>query len=110
MKSLSLAIIFIPFVLSAQSAFIKDIDLAYKNALKGIHFALSNIPERKNSISKDLIDVDQMVAKTKLSKEIGGVSVESIGKYKTYEVKITVQRDYESLKIEGLIDRIPLDE
>lgn len=110
MMKLLLMIIFIPVILSAQSNYSKDIDIAYKNALKGVHYALSNVPERKNSISKDLVDADQMVAKIKLSKEIGGVSVESTGHYKTYEVKIIVQRDYESLKKEGLIDRIPFDE
>jgi len=109
MKLLALFLL-IPIVLSAQASFSDDIDLAYTNALKGVHYAIANIPERKNSISKELIDADQMVAKIKLSKEVGGISVESIGYYKTYEVKITVRRDYESLKKEGLIDRIPFDE
>lgn len=100
----------IPLVLSAQASFSEDIETAYTNALKGVHYAIANIPERKNSISKELIDADQMVAKIKLSKEVGGVSVESTGHYNTYEVKITVRRDYESLQKEGLIDRIPFDE
>jgi hypothetical protein len=99
----------IPLALTAQTSFSDDIDLAYTNAMKGIHYAIANIPEKKNSISKELIDADKMIAKIKLSKEIGGVSVESIGYYKTYEVKITVQRDYQSLKKEGLIDYIPRD-
>lgn len=109
MKILALFLL-IPLVLSAQVSFSEDIDVAYTNALKGVHYAIANIPERKNSISKELIDADQMVAKIKLNKEIGGVSVESTGHYKTYEVKIIVRRDYENLKKEGLIDRIPLDE
>ncbi|VAX26473.1 hypothetical protein MNBD_IGNAVI01-1308 [hydrothermal vent metagenome] len=104
------ALLLIPLALTAQTSFSEDIDLAYTNAMKGIHYALSNIPEKKNSISKELIDADKMVAKIKLSKEIGGVSVESIGYYKTYEVKITAQKDYESLKKEGLIDYIPRNE
>lgn len=109
MKLLVIALI-IPFVLNAQSKISEDLDIAYNNALKGVHFALANMPDRKNSISKELIDSNQMIAKIKLSKEIGGVSVESIGFYKTYEVKITVQKDYESMKKEGLIDRIPPDD
>ncbi len=104
------AILLIPLALSAQTKFSEDVEIAFTNAFKGIHYALANIPDRKNSISKELIDKDQMVAKIKLSKEVGGVSVESIGHFKSYEVKITVQRDYESLKKEGLIDRIPEDE
>lgn len=103
-------ILIIPFVLSAQTKINDDLDLAYTNALKGIHFAIANIPDRKNSMSKELIDSNQMIAKIKLSKEIGGVSIESAGYYKTYEVKIIVQRDYQSLKKEGLIDRIPPDD
>ena len=109
MKFLALFLL-IPIILSAQTTYSDDINIAYTNSLKGIHYAIANIPERKNSISKELIDDDQMVAKIKLSKEVGGISVESTGHYKTYEVKITVRRDYESLKKEGLIDRIPLDE
>lgn len=100
----------IPFVLTAQTSYSGDIDIAYTNAMKGIHYAIANIPDKKNSISKELIDADKVVAKIKLSKEIGGVDVESTGYYKTYEVKITIQRDYESLKKEGLIDYIPRDE
>lgn len=109
MKLLIIALI-IPFVLNAQSKISEDLDIAYTNALKGVHFALANMPDRKNSISKELIDSNQMIAKIKLSKEIGGVSAESIGFYKIYEVKITVQKDYESMKKEGLIDRIPPDD
>ena len=109
MKLLFIVLI-IPLVLSAQSKISEDLDIAYTNALKGVHFALSNMPDRKNSISKELIDSNQMIAKIKLSKEIGGVSVESTGYYKTYEVRITVQKDYASMKKEGLIDKIPPDD
>jgi len=109
MKLLAIFLL-IPLIISAQTSFSEDIDLAYTNSLKGIHFAIANIPERKNSFSKELIDADQLVAEVKLSKEVGGVSVESIGHFKSYEVKITIRRDYESLKKEGLIDRIPLGE
>ena len=59
-------------------------------------------------IGQDMLQA--RLGKIKLSKEVGGVSIESTGHYKTYEVKITVRRDYESLRKEGLIDRIPLDE
>lgn len=109
MKLLTIFLL-IPLVISAQTSFSEDIDIAYTNSLKGVHYAIANIPDRKNSISKELIDADQLVAEVKLSKEVGGVSIESVGHYKTYEVKITLRRDYESLKKEGLIDRIPLDE
>ncbi|VAX20301.1 hypothetical protein MNBD_IGNAVI01-137, partial [hydrothermal vent metagenome] len=78
MKLLTVLLL-IPLALTAQTSFSEDINLAYTNAMKGIHYAVANIPEKKNSISKELIDADKMVAKVKLSKEIGGVSVESIG-------------------------------
>jgi len=109
MKLLAAVLLLIPLTLTAQTSFGDDINTAYTNAMKGIHYAIANIPEKKNSISKELIDADKMIAKIKLSKEVGGVSVESVGYCKTYEVKITIQRDYESLKKEGVIDYIPKD-
>lgn len=108
MKLLAIFLL-IPLTLAAQTSVDNDIEMAYKNAMKGVYYAVSNIPEKKNSISKELIDADKMIAKIKLSKEVGGVKIESTGYYKTYEVKITAQRDYQSLKKEGMIDYIPKD-
>ena len=90
-----------------KTDFKTKVDSAYTNALKGIHFAIENIPERKNSISKDLIAKNELIAKVKISKEAGGVFVQSVGFYKTYKVTTEIYRDYKSLKDDGIIDYIP---
>jgi len=90
-----------------KSGFKDKVDIAYANAMKGIYFALENIPERKNSISKDLISDDELIAKIKISKGVGGVYVQSVGFYNTFKVTTEIYRDYKSLKDEGLIEYIP---
>ena len=91
----------------SESNFRTRVDSAYLNAMKGVYFALENIPERKNSISQDLITNNELVAKVKISKETGGVFVQSVGFYKTYKVTTEIYRDYKSLKDDGIIDYIP---
>jgi hypothetical protein len=93
-----------------QEQFRLSIDSAYTNSLRGIFYALENIPERKNSISKDLIRKNRLTARIKISKEIGGVFVQSTGFFDTYKVTTEIYRDYKSLKTEGLIDYIPRKE
>ena len=107
-----LAILLFPILMFGQTEISKSnfkakVDSAYTNALKGIYFAIENIPERKNSVSKDLILNNELIAKIKISKETGGVYVQSIGFYKTYKVTTEIYRDYKSLKNDGTIDYIP---
>ena len=102
-----LLLLFIPIIISAQNSFEESLNRSFTNAKKGIYYALSNIPERKNSLSRDLIDNDALIAKVKLSKEVKGVHVEATGFYNSYEIKISAYRSYENLKKEGLIDYIP---
>lgn len=84
-----------------QSKIDADIDLAYQNAKKGIYWALSNIPGKKASLDNDLIGEDKLYASVKISKEVQGVKVSSIGYHQTNQVEITIYRSYESLKAEG---------
>ena len=102
-----LLLLFIPIIISAQNSFEESLNRSFTNAKKGIYYALSNIPERKNSLSRDLIDNDALIAKIKLTKEVKGVHVEATGFYNSYEIKISAYRSYENLKKEGLIDYIP---
>jgi len=107
-----LAILLFPVLMFGQtiedkSGFKDKVDTAYANAMKGVYFALENIPERKNSVSKDLIAENKLIAKVKISKEIGGIFVQSIGFKDTYKVTTEIYRDYKSLKDEGFIDYIP---
>lgn len=89
------------FVLIAQSKTDSDIDIAYQNAKKGVYWALSNIPGKKSTLDNELIGEDKLYASVKLSKEVNGVKVVSIGFYQTNEVEITIYKSYESLKAEG---------
>jgi hypothetical protein len=79
----------------------QDIDMAYQNAKKGIYWALSNIPGKKATMDNDLIAEDKLYASVKLSKEVNGVKVNSVGYFQTNQVEITIYKSYESLKAEG---------
>lgn len=110
-----LTIILFPILMFGQTNNLKTdfkekVDSAYINAMKGVYYALENIPERKNSTSKDLIASNEIIASVKINKEVGGVSVNSKGFYKTYKVTVEIYRDYASLKSEGVIDYIPKEE
>ncbi len=80
-----------------------DIDYAYQNAMKGVYWALSNIPEKKTKIEKDLIADDRLYAEVKLYKEVNGVKIISTGYYYSNKVQITVYKSYDSLEKEGYV-------
>ena len=103
MKALQIIIIFLLFQFSslAQTKTDGDIDLAYQNAKKGIYWALSNIPGKKATLDNDLIGEDKLYASVKISKEVQGVKVSSIGYYQTNQVEIIIYKSYDSLKAEG---------
>lgn len=84
-----------------QSSFDEDVKHAYTNAMKGVYFALENIPESKSSLNSDLIEGDDLLAELKLSKEFKGIKIESKGFYKTYTVEVVIYRSYESLEADG---------
>ena len=92
---------------SAQDNPESKMNEAFQNAKKGVYYALSNIPAKKNNWNKELIDNDKLVAKVKLNKEVAGIKIESEGFYDTYEIKIILYRSYESLLKEGSIKYIP---
>ncbi|MBV6422051.1 MAG: hypothetical protein DAHOPDDO_03339 [Ignavibacteriaceae bacterium] len=88
-------------ILSAQTKTEDDMNAAYQNAKKGIYWALSNIPGKKASLSNDLIADDKLYASVKISKEVNGVKVNSIGFHQTNQVEIIIYKSYDSLKGEG---------
>jgi hypothetical protein len=98
---LSLMVVLTVPVLFAQAKTDEDINLAYQNAKKGIYWALSNIPGKKATLDNDLIAEDKLYASVKISKEVNGVRVSSVGYYMTNKVEITIYKSYESLKAEG---------
>lgn len=106
MKKFLLVVLF-PVTLLCQTQFEYNLDSAYVNAKKGIYYGLSNIPDRKSSLSSDLVDHDKLIASIKVSKEVNGVRIESEGFFDSYSVKVVAYRSYESLKAEGIIRYIP---
>lgn len=80
-----------------------DIEVALQNAKKGVYYALSNIPPKKARMDGNLISNDILLATVKLSKEVNGVRVESVGYFHSNEVKIIVYKSNESLIKDGYI-------
>ncbi|MBN2572373.1 MAG: hypothetical protein JXA68_09620 [Ignavibacteriales bacterium] len=101
MKKLLVLFFLIPLVIYPQSTFEQDVELAFQNAKQGIAWGLSNIPDSKASMDKSIIKDDKLIADVKLSKEVEGVKITSVGYYNTYQVTITAYRSFESLKKEG---------
>ncbi|MDZ7764520.1 MAG: hypothetical protein U5K00_08850 [Melioribacteraceae bacterium] len=83
------------------SNFDLDVKHAYTNAMKGVYYALENIPESKRTLNSDIIESDELLAEIKLTKEIQGIKIVSKGVYKTYSVEVVIYRSYEALAAEG---------
>ena len=98
-----ISLLFIPLIGFAQEKLESDIDYAYQNAKKGIYWALTNIPEKKTKIEKDLIADDKLVAEVTLYKEVNGVKVISTGHYHSNKVEIKVYKSYDTLEKEGYV-------
>ena len=104
------SLLLIATIIFAQNTTFEDnLNKAFANAKKGVYYAFSNIPERKNSFSKSLIEDDQLLSKVKLTKEVRGIKVESKGIYNTFEVDIVVYKSYDNLLQEGYIKYVPDD-
>jgi len=100
MRSVLLLVILfsITSFITAQQSFNDKLDLAYKNAKKGLYWAFENVPESKSSLSKKIILKDNLIAQVKISKEIKGIFVESTGYSYTYTATLKIYRSYDSLK------------
>jgi hypothetical protein len=88
----------------AQPRIEEDLKIPYQNAIKGIYWALENIPVKKMNLENDLISDNKIYANVRLSKEINGVKIKSTGYADSYEVSILMYRTYESLEKEGFIN------
>jgi hypothetical protein len=101
-----LAFLLIPFLIQAQDSteaetYEVKIEKAYKNAMKGVYWALDNIPVSKSKISNDLISENKLIAEVSLDKEVNGVRIEAKGFHDTYEIEIKLYRSNDSLRKEG---------
>lgn len=81
-----------------------DIDFAYQNAMKGMYWVLSNIPQKRAKVDTDLIADDRLYAHVKLTKEVNGVKIVSTGYYQTNNVTISIYRSNDSLKEDGYLE------
>ncbi len=98
-----IALITISSTSLSQQKLEDDIEIAFQNAKKGIYWALSNIPAKKAKLDNNLISDDILLTNVKLSKEVNGVKVESVGYFHSNEVKIIVYKSNESLIKDGYI-------
>ncbi len=104
----------IPVLLLSQNIFSQsklesDIESALVNAKKGIYYALSNLQGKKAKFEKSLIADDKLVAKVKVSKELNGIKIESVGFFQTNELTIVVYKSSESLIKDGYIKKGELE-
>lgn len=103
MKGIILVLICFPLIITAQNGFENSLDSAYKNARKGIYWALKHIPETKHKIANELIYEGELLAEVKLTKQLGGVKVESTGYEGTTRVLVRLFRSYKLLTKEGYL-------
>jgi hypothetical protein len=100
-------IIFLPLLLisaiNIQNKNEENITTAFQNAKKGMYYALSNIPEDKSRLNRELVDKNKLFAKVKLSKEVNGIKIESTGYSSSTEVTIKIYRSFESLEKDGYL-------
>ena len=87
----------------AQPKIEEDLKTPFQNAVKGIYWALDNIPVKKMNLENDLIADNKLYANVKLSKQVNGVTIKSTGYDNSYEILIVMYRTYESLEREGFI-------
>lgn len=103
MKALFIILFLSAGLISAQDSTFTDSDLAYRNAVKGIQWALHNIPEKKLHLSNDLIDNNIHYASIKISKEVNGYKIESTGYYLYAEAALKIYRSDEWLQQQGYL-------
>lgn len=110
MKKLLFAIILFCGAMYPQDSTMSDINLAYANALKGIDWALKNIPEKKQRLNNDLIENNTLISSVNLSKEINGYKIESQGFYLNSEIAVKIYRSDEWLLNKGYLKPVIKEE
>ncbi len=101
-------LLFLPTLLFAQShSMDENLEKAFTNAKSGIYWALENIPERKKTLDKKLVNENKLIAEVKLTLEIGGLKIKSVGHHESYKVETVLYRSYENLIKEEFIDEAP---
>ncbi len=76
-------------VASDSSSVEDDIVFAYKNAMRGVIWAIDNIPYKKDATYKDIIESNKKICSLKIFKQEGGIKIISIGYFNSSSVEIT---------------------
>lgn len=76
--------------IAADSSSVEDdIVFAYKNAMRGVIWAIDNLPYKKDATYKDIIEANKKVCSLKIFKQEGGIKIISIGYFNSSSVEIT---------------------
>lgn len=71
-----------------------DIFFAYKNAMKGVIWAIDNYPYKKEATYKDIITDNKKICSVKIFKQEGGLKIVSIGFFNSSQVEITTYKSF----------------
>lgn len=77
----------------ADSTNIEDfIFQAYKNAMRGVFWAIDNYPYKRDATYKDIIENNKKICSVKVFKQEGGIKIISIGNFNSSTVEITTYK------------------
>ena len=71
-----------------------DIYYAYKNAMRGIIWAIDNIPYKKEVTYKDIIISNRKICSLKIYNQEGGIKIISTGYHNSSMVEITTYKSF----------------
>ncbi len=77
---------------SDSSSVEDDVYFAYKNAMKGVIWAIDHLPFKKAATYKDIIENNQKVCSIKVFNQEGGIKIISMGFYNSSTVEITTYK------------------
>jgi len=80
--------------LSDSTSIEDDIYIAYKNAMRGVIWAIENHPYKKDATYKDLIERNKKICSIKVFRQEGGIKIVSIGSYNSSTVEIITYKSF----------------
>lgn len=110
MKQMFFLFLLIAGFIYPQDSTLSDVNFAYANAIKGINWALANIPEKKEHLSNDIIENNILLSSIKLSKEVNGYKIESTGYYLNSEIAVKLYRSDDWLLSKGYLKPLVKEE
>jgi hypothetical protein len=71
-----------------------DIYYAYKNAMRGVIWAIDNFPYKKEVTYKDIIIENRKICSIKIYRQEGGIKIISTGFHSSSSVEITTYKSF----------------